>query len=76
MIELKSAKELAAMVKDEARKTGKCYNLSNVTAVPYGNPGNWDYRVTRNSAGLSEECQNELTAIVIELKKRYRLKPK
>jgi hypothetical protein len=74
MIEQKSKEELAALVMDRVRKTATCQNLTGVTISPCGHDGDWEIKHRSFSGTLSDECRNELTTIVIELKKRYRLK--
>jgi hypothetical protein len=74
MYEPKSREELAAMVIDQVRKTVICHNLTAVVVGPFGHEGDWEIKHHLFNGTLSEGCNNELTAIVFELKKKYRLK--
>lgn len=68
--QLTSAKELGALVMDEARKSDKFPKLTGVTVLPFGHPGDWRVSSSWSGASASEDCRNELTAIEIRLKER------
>lgn len=67
--QLKSAKELADLVLDEARKSGKFPNLTGGTVRAAGHPGDWTFTSAWSGSGVSDDCRNELTAIERRLKK-------
>jgi hypothetical protein len=75
MIEEKSGEELAAFVMGQVRKTAIWQNLTGVEVDPCGHESDWEIKHRSfNGSSLSDDRRNELTTIVIELKKRYRLK--
>jgi hypothetical protein len=67
---LKSAKELADLVAGEARKTGKCPNLTGGTVRAVGHPGDWTFTSAWSGSGVSEDCRLELTAVEMRLKEQ------
>jgi hypothetical protein len=70
-LQLRSAKELADLVIDEARKSGKCSNLTGGTVRASGHPGDWQFASSGwTGPSVSEACRLELTAIEIRLKKQ------
>jgi hypothetical protein len=74
MIEQKSKEELASLVIDRVWKSAICRNLTSVEVGPCGPDGDWEIKHRLFNGSLSDECQNELTTMVLELKKQYRLK--
>jgi hypothetical protein len=66
----KFAKELADLVIDEARKTGKCSNLTGGTVRAVGHPGDWTFTPAWSGSGVSDDCRNEVAAIEIRLKQQ------
>ncbi len=74
IMELKSREELATIVMEQVRKTVICHNLTAVAVGPFGHDGDWEIKHHLFNGALSDECKNELTTIVFELKKQYRLK--
>ena len=69
--QLKSAKELAALVMNEARKTNKCAKLTGVTIRPAGHPKDWTiYSREWTGSGTSDDCVNEMTTIERRLKEQ------
>ena len=68
--QFRSAKELADLVMEEARKSGKCQNLLSGTVRRIGHPGDWTFSTAWSGAAVSDDCRNELTAIEIRVKER------
>jgi hypothetical protein len=68
--QMKPATELADLVVAEARRTGKCSNLTGGTVRANGHPGDWKFSSAWTGSGVSDDCRNELTAIETRLKQR------
>jgi hypothetical protein len=47
--QFRSAKELADLVMEEARKSGKCQNLLSGTVRRIGHPGDWTFSTARQA---------------------------
>lgn len=69
---LKTADELAAMVRQEAEENGKCVgmDLKRGFILSHGHEHDWRFNPVRSGASLSDECSNELSAIEKRLKER------
>jgi hypothetical protein len=75
--ELKSANELAALLREEARKTGKCDNLGSIFVYPaQRRDENWDFGTGGSvpAEQISDACRIELGLIAGRLKLKYDLK--
>jgi hypothetical protein len=74
--EKKTRAELAQMMISEARNSGKCadlYDLS-ISGPHQDQQSNWDYMIIRSgSARVSGECDAELRIIAGRLKAKYDL---
>lgn len=64
------AEELAEMVRDEARKDGKCPNLNNGFVLPKEHPNDWEFQPSRSGPALSDDCWQEIRIIERRLKEK------
>jgi hypothetical protein len=74
MIEEKTDEQIKSIVLGEVRKSSKCESLSGGTVIADGHPGDWIFLAEWSGAGLSEDCRNEIAAILSRLKRTIRLK--